>query len=213
MNSTFIGMAQMISERSCPHFDVLVKGGKNVLEHIKTCPVCSNSLKNAWLFKSEFDKLDKEIIDVLQDVVGFPAERSEDIKPGDVRQIKPKSDPTEWWDDEGNYYNPPMVLVLAEPAGGIVKVAQTFTSGHLRTISGCYAIFRKGSKWTYAEIWNEYEVPVEMLAKYRVTDTIYGNYFQDFLNAKLDPFMDLTEEDRVFMRLEHKVAEFFCNPK
>lgn len=209
--NTIIGLSQMISERSCPHFDVLVKGGKNVLKHIKTCPVCCNSLKNAWLFKSEFEKLDDEILEIISDELAFPADNSKEFKPGDIRQIEPKSDPTEWWDDDGNYYNPPMVLVVAEPVDGVVEVAQVFTSGHLCTIRGCHPIFRKGSRWAYAEKWNQYKVPVEILSKYRIKDTMYGNYFQDFLNAQFDPFMDLTEEDRTFMRLEQKVAEFFCN--
>lgn len=133
--------------RTCPPLSILKKGGEMVERHLRQCPECRETLEITHLFA--FGKK-------LAQVISTP---SEPMKVGDIRLVTPFFAADMWFDEEGTFHNPPLVLVL-EIHEDSVLVAQIHDErdlvdvGDVAVNDGVY----------FAEAWNIYGLPKDALS-------------------------------------------------
>ena len=161
-NAFFPGsaFARMFEERTCPSILVLQKGGIDARNHLKSCRHCRNKMdlvttNNGGLTKAG-EMLAKEFSFKREHT--FP-------QPGDIRRIRPSVGPEMWFDHNGRYHNPPLVVILSYPdENGLVWVAQCFNEPDLCDLGDIPVAFNGEM---FAEAWNSYTVPVELLSRHR----------------------------------------------
>lgn len=128
------------------------------------------------------------------------------LAPGDVRALRPRDAPAEWVDEEGTFYNPPLLFVLTEPdAQKLVRVAQVFDDPALQGDGDI--VLRED---LIAEAWNVFSVPAADL------DTVAYTFFDESLAELVlartkQPFADIDENSPLFyFRLDEcKTGSFF----
>ena len=139
--------------RTCPPLGVLARGGAQVDRHLAVCSVCRDTLRHAQTF-ADVGKL-------LADMP-LPRRTPTPPTPGELRRVRPLGGPETWFDAEGRYHNPPLVLVLDAPDDyGFVRVAQIFHEQDLRDQGD---IPLDAGQQGFAEAWNVYGLPKSGLA-------------------------------------------------
>lgn len=144
---------RMHSLRGCPTLDVLRGNGEAARRHLAGCPLCRDMLERESVYASCGQLLARR--------AGHgPAPTP--VTKGDIRRVKPLGKPGDWFDIEGRYHNPPLVLVLENPDSmGFVRVAQIFDESDL-TDKGDVPLYDDAP--VYAEAWNVYGLPLSGLA-------------------------------------------------
>lgn len=191
---------QMHRRRHCPSMKVLAQGGPHVERHLAYCPDCRTALELA----SEAAKLEGALLNLPLEM---PAPSSP--VPGDVRALRPGTDPASRVDEDGTFYNPPLLLVLSEPNNhGNYRVAQVFNKAALQD-EGDISLGRG----LIAEAWNVYDVPAHALASVPYAH-VGRQYAEAVLKASKGPFSDIEEGSALFsFRIDEcRVGSFFSLP-
>lgn len=189
----------MHRERCCPPLEVLRQGGLFVEKHLALCEACREDVKNYDFFVESAQLLKKfKKSSMSQDPV----------RKGDVRRILPDTPVNTWFDKEGSYFNPPLVLVLTDPdKDGFAQVAQIFGDADLRDLGD---IPLNEGEMGYAEAWNIYSLPVTGMGKkalFKVADAEVDEVLKaaEFSYPHLDPHSPLFQ----FRLLEAETGSFF----
>ena len=144
---------RMFQTRTCPPLGVLQQGGPLVDLHLASCTACRITLENIDAFARAGAFLAK-----------IPPQPRQTTRPapGDIRRVRPGGAPADWFDAEGRYRNPPLVLVLTAPDGqGFVRVAQIFDEPALCDQGD---VPLENGEFGFAEAWNVYGLPERGLA-------------------------------------------------
>ena len=191
---------QMRRQRHYPSLSVLRRGGPQAERHLAACPHCRTALEHA----AEAAGLGRMLLDLplQQPPASAPV-------PGDVRALRPGTDPAARLDEDGTYYNPPLLLVLSRPnANGCVRVSQIFDEPGLQAEGDVPLDFG-----LIAEAWNVYDVPCDAL------DTVpcahmEQRYVDAVLAAAKGPFPALDEYSPLFCFRsdECRTGSFFSLP-
>lgn len=189
---------RMFQSRTCPPLSVLIQGGAQVASHLSMCLDCREALAKAETYAKAGSYLAR---------IPLPNEPQTPVNIGDIRRLRPKGTPDTWFDTNGRYYNPPLVIVLAPPdANDCVRVAQIFDEEDLRDISDIP--LENGSD--FAEAWNIYEIPQTALATkaYQRVDTSVVARILAAADQPI-PTLDDTSPVSFFRHLERAIASFF----
>lgn len=163
---------RMHAIRTCPPLSVLQQGGSRVAHHLSCCHLCREALKQ----QHNYEELGALLASLR------PSSSSlQQVEAGDIRRIKPQGHALDWFDCQGIYRNPPLVLVLDNPDEmGFVRVAQIFDEPDLCAVGD---ILLNEASEKYAEAWNTYGLPVSGLSK-RVFETVPPEKVQEVLTAE-----------------------------
>ena len=144
--------------RSCPGDDMLLAEQltAEITRHLQLCPACSDIRSSAPQSREAWRKLSDKLYD------GFVSHRATDVKP-EEGQVWALRDDLSHWGSDGNYYQPPHVLLLRTD-GNALTVAQTY---HDSVLAGDGDIVLTESTYGFAESWNIYTIHREMLAHCR----------------------------------------------
>lgn len=187
---------RMFRLRTCPPPSILRLGGEPAERHLASCRICREILA---------DLAGMEEAIPARHVMPPPPSVPE---PGDIRRIRPADGPERWFDEDGAYRNPPLVLVLTEPdAAGAVRVSQIFNEPALSFMGD---IPLEGGRRGFAEAWNIYGCPVSGLTPHPFR-RVDPDLAREVLRA---PHEDSSSADETsplhwFRRCERDVAEFF----
>ena len=192
---------RMFQTRTCPPLSVLRNGGSQVEKHLRACKDCREDLE---LFEAynEAGKLLKKI--PVKTAASAPV-------PGDIRRVRPKNSPETFFDAEGHYHNPPLVLVLDNADRfGFVRVAQVFDEADLCDEGD---IPLEDGDAGYAEAWNVYGLPEEALSPhlYHHVDEVHTD---SVLKAEKQAFPSLDPGSALyfFRMCELETGSFFSLP-
>ncbi len=156
MNAEILCLAwrEMRRLRTCPPVNVLKTDSPQVQRHLAACPDCRERLEQA--------SPAAELGGVLAEL-SLPCPGAAPPAPGDLRRLRPTGKPGDWFDEDNEYHNPPLVLVLDNPDDqGVVRVAQVCDDPALQAEGD---VLLENGTWGFAESWNIYAVPVSMLGK------------------------------------------------
>lgn len=175
---------QMRRQRHCPSLRVLRQGGPQAERHLAACPHCRAALEHA----AEAAGLGRMLLELP-----LRQPPASDPVPGDIRALRPGIDPAARVDEDGIYYNPPLLLILSQPDDNdCVRVAQVFDEPGLQVegdISlGCGLI---------AEAWNTYDVPCFALHAAPCVH-VGRQYVEAVLAAAKEPFPVIDEFSPLF---------------
>lgn len=191
---------QMYRRRHCPSMKVLAQGGPYVERHLACCPDCRTDLELASE-TAEFENI------LLSFPLEIPAPSSP--VPGDVRALRPGTDSASRVDENGTFYNPPLLLVLSGPNNhGNYRVSQVFNKAALQD-EGDIPLGRG----LIAEAWNVYDVPAHALASVPYAH-VGRQYAEAVLKASKGPFPYIEELSALysFRSDECRVGSFFSLP-
>lgn len=191
---------QMRRQRHCPSLKVLRQGGPQAERHLAACPHCRSALEHA-----------AEAAELGRKLLNLPLRRppASDPVPGDVRVLRPGIEPAARVDEDGTYYNPPLLLVLSRPnAFGCVRVAQVFDEPELQD-AGDVPL----ASGLIAEAWNTYDVPISALHVVPYTH-VSRQAVEAVLDAAKGPFPAIDEFSPLFSfrRDEWRTGSFFSLP-
>ena len=109
---------RMSRQRHCPSLHILRSGSAAARRHLESCSNCRSRLETIGSATTLGDLLLRLSPSLFKETA---------LAPGDVRALRPRDAPAEWVDEEGTFYNPPLLFVLTEPdAQKLVRVAQVF---------------------------------------------------------------------------------------
>lgn len=187
---------RMHQERHCPTLKILQSGSPESCRHLSSCSHCRARLESA-----------RESADLGALLMQIPFQQPPATSPvpGDVRALRPQSQ-KEWVDEEGVFYNPPLLLVLTAPdAQGFVQAAQVFDEPDLQG-DGDIPL----TLGLVAEAWNTYAVPARDLDAVAWTHAGAASAERVLKRAK-EPFADVDESSALYyFRLDEcKVGSFF----
>ena len=187
---------RMHQERHCPTLKILQSGSPESRRHLSSCSHCRARLESA-----------REAAELGALLMQIPLEQPPATSPvpGDVRPLRPQNR-QQWVDEEGVFYNPPLLLVLTAPdAQGFVQVAQVFDEADLQG-DGDIPL----TLGLVAEAWNTYAVPAKDLDT--VAYTHAGSaYAERVLKRAREPFADVDVSSvRYYFRLDEcRLGSFF----
>ncbi len=201
MNRELLCLAwrDMRQVRTCPPLRVLRTGSPQARRHLAACPDCREKLEQAPL-AAELGKA----------LAGLPLPCPEPAPPapGDLRVLRPAGKPEDWFDEDGDYHNPPLVLVLNEPdEEGRVLVAQVFDNEDLRAEGD---VPLDDGLWGFAEAWNIYGLPVSALGEhplYRAGKACAGQVLEE--SRGVFPPIDVRSPLYHFRVCEVETGSFF----
>ena len=196
--------ARIFEERTCPSILVLQKGGIDAKNHLRSCIRCRTKMNLVTDLNGGLTKAGELL------AKAYPIKRNNTFpQPGDIRRIRPSVSPEMWFDHRGRYHNPPLVAVLSYPDEmGLVWVAQCFDEPDLCDLGDVPVAF---DGMMFAEAWNTYTVPVELLSRHRFArmDDISRIEqileMRDFEYPSIDPRTPLFH----FRSLEAETGSFF----
>ena len=193
---------RMFQTRTCPPLNVLRKGGAQVDKHLRTCRNCREDLEHFEVY-SEAGKL---LTGIPLSIPGATAP-----VPGDIRRVRPTNSPETFFDAEGRYHNPPLVLVLDEADElGFVRVAQIFDEADLCDEGD---VPLENGDAGYAEAWNVYGLPVKALSPH-LYHHVDDAYVTSVLEAEKKPLPSLDPVSALyfFRMCELETGSFFSLP-
>lgn len=188
---------RMFRLRHCPSIKILQGGSAAARRHLESCSNCRSRLESAKEATALGALLRLSQVDFKETA---PA-------PGEVRALRPANAPLEWVDEEGTFYNPPLLFVLTDPdAQKFVRVAQVFEDPALQG-DGDIPLRED----LLAEAWNVFSVPATDLdtVAYTVFD---ASLAEQVLARTKQPFADIDENSPLFyFRLDEcKTGSFFA---
>lgn len=182
--------------RHCPSIKILQSGSAAAKRHLESCSNCRSRLESAREATALGALLRLSKVDFKETA---PA-------PGDVRALRPANAPAEWVDEEGTFYNPPLLFVLTDPdAQKFVRVAQVFDDPALQG-DGDIPLRED----MIAEAWNVFSVPSADLDT--VAYTVFDASLAERVLARTKQlFADIDENSPLFyFRLDEcKTGSFF----
>ena len=193
--------ARIFEERTCPSVMVLRKGGLDAKHHLKSCRLCRQ--------KMELEPDLHYAGEMLVNMFGFKKEANTPLLPGDIRRIRPSVPPEMWFDHRGRYHNPPLVAVLSYPDEmGLVWVAQCFDEPDLCDLGDVPVAF---GGTMFAEAWNTYTVPVELLSRHRFARMDDISRIEQILDMRDFEYPDIDPRTPLFhfRSLEAETGSFF----
>ena len=187
---------RMHQERHCPTLKILQSGSPESRRHLSSCSHCRARLESA-----------REAAELGALLMQIPLEQPPATSPvpGDVRALRPQNR-QQWVDEEGVFYNPPLLLVLTAPdAQGFVQVAQVFDEADLQG-DGDIPL----TLGLVAEAWNTYAVPAKDLDAVAYTHA-GAAYAERVLKRAREPFADVDESSAryYFRQDECRLGSFF----
>ena len=187
---------RMHQERHCPSMKILQSGSPEARRHLSCCSHCRARLESA-----------RESADLGALLMNIPFQQPPATRPvpGDVRALRPQNR-QQWVDEEGVFYNPPLLLVLTAPdTQGFVQVAQVFDEADLQG-DGDIPL----TLGLVAEAWNTYAVPARDLDAVAYTHA-GAAYAERVLKRAREPFADVDESSAryYFRQDECRLGSFF----
>jgi hypothetical protein len=173
--------------RSCPGDDMLFAEQPTIetKRHLKICPACRDirnaapQVRTAW----------RELADRLSD--GASPHKATDVPPVEG-QVWALSDDLSHWGSDGNYYRPPLVLLLGIE-GNALKVAQTY---HDTALVADGDVLLSGNRFGFAQAWNIYTIHQEMLS--HCLGVVKREELQDVLSEAGKSRVDIDENSILF---------------
>lgn len=190
----------MEQARTCPPLDMLMKGGPDIDEHIKTCSSCR------ILAQEEKEGYAKLKAFLRSRPSCKPCGR---VQAGEVRHVSRSAVPD--IHDEHGWHNPPLALVIYDEDAvgipGVVRVAPLFNLPSLAFVGDIPLRSLKES--FFAESWNTFALPARCLEG--VFGTVTPRELDEVREWEDKDLPELAEgtAQLAFRRLERNMAGFY----
>ena len=190
----------MEQARTCPPLDMLMKGGPDIDEHIKTCSFCR--------MLAQEEKEGYAELEAFLDSLPSP-EPGGRVQAGEVRCVSRSAVPD--IHDEHGWHNPPLALVIYDEDAvgipGVVRVAPLFNMPSLAFVGDIP--LRSLKKRLFAESWNTFVLPAQCLGEVLGTVTPRElDEVREWEDKDLPELADGTAQ-LTFRRLERNMASFY----